>query len=363
MLVFELWAAGGDGGEACVAVGALTVADIMAALDFAPDAWREGVASGAIDAEAPAVCAQEFCLDLAALAGEHEGLLLEPVQPAQLLVAVEYRMTAVLASTEQPPPQVRVQPVTPPTALPARNIRPFGKRLTRARVQVATPASPLPAEALRATLCVEIVRACGLKSAVQGAHARLGSSAGLLSHALQLGPHAYAALRLFSGSHALQEGMPPLQTAFQVGPLSLPMQSQPLAQQLAADLQPLASCAQAQTGAPEWGFRRMVDLTLDAATCAAFAGEDLCVELWHHCPRSLAVAAALSQGLPSRGPRDAPRHVHLGTATQPLWPLLTRGGGLHCWLPVTARTGAVVGAVQIAVYFTQLAGARCCSRA
>ena len=79
-----------------------------------------------------------------------------------------------------------------------------------------TPPLPTNHEELSGTLCVEIIRACGLLSAVQEAHTWLGSKSGVLSQALLLGPHAYGIFNLFPCNHSLQERMPPLQTPFHV---------------------------------------------------------------------------------------------------------------------------------------------------
>ena len=54
--------------------------------------------------------------------------------------------------------------------------------------------------------------------------------------------------------------------------------------------------------------------------------QTLCLEVWHHCPRSQAVAAALSQGSkgrPAEGP-GLPRDVFLGSASAPLGTVLNR---------------------------------------
>ena len=54
--------------------------------------------------------------------------------------------------------------------------------------------------------------------------------------------------------------------------------------------------------------------------------QTLCLEVWHHCPRSQAVAAALSQGSkgrPAEGPGQR-RDVFLGSASAPLGAVLNR---------------------------------------
>ncbi len=48
------------------------------------------------------------------------------------------------------------------------------------------------------------------------------------------------------------------------------------------------------------------------------------MEAWHHCPRSQAVAAALSTGAPSMQLMAGQKDVFLGSGTCSLLPLLTK---------------------------------------
>ena len=52
--------------------------------------------------------------------------------------------------------------------------------------------------------------------------------------------------------------------------------------------------------------------------------QELLLEVWHHCPRSQAVAAALSNGQAGKDGVSQPRDVFLGSATAPLTALLTK---------------------------------------
>eukprot|EP00884_Botryococcus_braunii_P015205 jgi/Botrbrau1/2368/Bobra.0395s0003.1 len=187
----------------------------------------------------------------------------------------------------------------------------------------ATCPGKLPVEAM---LCVEVHRACGLQAAVEeAATIRTGSA---LSLARRLGPHAYACVLL--GTHgALRERVPPMVSPFQ-----------------------------AQTFCPDFGFQEDVALSLDPATLSCIATQALQVELWHHCPRWQAVAAARTAGCGSTevscsGSQD----TLLGTAMTPMCPLLTSPKGLRGWLQVVSPGGANVGAVEISISFSHLAGA------
>lgn len=106
-------------------------------------------------------------------------------------------------------------------------------------------------------------------------------------------------------------------------------------------------CLQAQTSAPEWHHRQVVRLPLTAAAAASIATQELCVEVWHSCPRTLAVASALSHGLSSAASGGASHHVYLGAAGAQLAPLLYRSAGVKAWLPLTARNGKLAGARTI----------------
>ncbi|KAI8475817.1 MAG: hypothetical protein J3K34DRAFT_516995 [Monoraphidium minutum] len=172
-------------------------------------------------------------------------------------------------------------------------------------------------------ICVEIIRACGLQAAVKEAQAWLGGGSALLGHAHQVGPQPYATLDLGL------PGQEKLQTPFQV-----------------------------QTFCPQFHFRAALPLTLDAATLAALASAEARVELWHHTPRSQAVAAALAGGLPAAaGGAAAARGAFLGGGSLPLAPLLTRPQGVSgAWLLLKSQRGEPVGAAQVSVRFTHLGG-------
>ena len=105
MLVFELWSAQPDDTETCVAFGTLTVADIMEALDFDVDRWLADAVNGSVnddgDAGGVSTSTHRFCLDLEALSGKHEGLLLDPASPAQLFVEVSYSVQPVFSIVEK----------------------------------------------------------------------------------------------------------------------------------------------------------------------------------------------------------------------------------------------------------------------
>lgn len=84
----------------------------------------------------------------------------------------------------------------------------------------------------------------------------------------------------------------------------------------------LSASLQAQTFCPQFHYQHVLPISLDAGTLTALAGSDACVELWHHCPRSQAVAAALSRGLSSSYAMTGQQQVFLGSATLPLQGLL-----------------------------------------
>ena len=90
--------------------------------------------------------------------------------------------------------------------------------------------------------------------------------------------------------------------------------------------------------------------------------QELSVEVWHHCPRSEAAAAALAAGKSCTavdGASGNSREVLLGRASCSLAGVLARQGGVRCWLPLrSAATDscAIVGAVQVAVRLAELGG-------
>lgn len=95
-------------------------------------------------------------------------------------------------------------------------------------------------------------------------------------------------------------------------------------------------CTQAQTFCPQFHYQHVLPFSLDAATLTALACSEASIELWHHCPRSQAVAAALSRGLSSSYAMTGQQQVFLGSATLPLQGLLIhpqvrgKGSGALC---------------------------------
>lgn len=80
---------------------------------------------------------------------------------------------------------------------------------------------------------------------------------------------------------------------------------------------------QAQTFCPQFHYQQVLPLSLTPATLSALATSDASVELWHHCPRSQAVAAALSRGLSSSyATLNGQQQVFLGSGSLPLQGLL-----------------------------------------
>jgi hypothetical protein len=79
---------------------------------------------------------------------------------------------------------------------------------------------------------------------------------------------------------------------------------------------------QAQTFCPQFHYQQALPIRLDGPTLTALATGEASVELWHHCPRSQAVAAALSRGLSSSYAMAGQQQVFLGSATLPLQGLL-----------------------------------------
>jgi hypothetical protein len=80
---------------------------------------------------------------------------------------------------------------------------------------------------------------------------------------------------------------------------------------------------QAQTFCPQFNYTAVLPLRLDAPTLAALATAEALVEVWHHCPRSQAVAAALSRGLSSSYAMTGQQQVLLGSGHLNLQALLT----------------------------------------
>lgn len=236
-----------------------------------------------------------------------------------------------------------------------------------------------------------------LQAAVKEAEGWLGNASGLLGRARQLGPHPFVTLALFPGSSSV----PALRTPFQVflphrhtggsssggGPGRSSIFIPPAHNQIQCSqrvslrlrdslpsipvLLPAArhflhsrrsefallSCVitlltppsltpthvQAQTFCPQFHYQQALPIRLDAPTLTALATGEGSLELWHHCPRSQAVVAALSRGLSSSYAMTGQQQVFLGSATLPLQGLLIhpqvrcRGnrvagpGGTVCW--------------------------------
>lgn len=193
--------------------------------------------------------------------------------------------------------------------------------------------TPPPEAGVEAVLSVEVVRACGLAAAVRAAAACFGSSS--LVRAKASGPHAFARLVLFSSAGAgAQLGLlvPPLQTSF------------------------MPQCC-----TPAWHAQHAFRLRLTARVLEALAVQQMSVEVWHHCPRSEAVASALAAGHSSTAADCSPaaREVLLGAASCDLAAVLARPEGLRCWLPLepAGGGGSAAGAVQVAVRLAEVAGA------
>jgi hypothetical protein len=87
---------------------------------------------------------------------------------------------------------------------------------------------------------------------------------------------------------------------------------------------PPCTLPQAQTFCPQFNHRQVLPLVLSPAMLGALAQKTAEVSLWHHCPRSQAVAAALAQGQPSGRLMAGQQQVLLGAGSVPLAPLLLR---------------------------------------
>ncbi|WIA21972.1 hypothetical protein OEZ85_004330 [Tetradesmus obliquus] len=175
------------------------------------------------------------------------------------------------------------------------------------------------------------------QAAVRDAENCLGGGSDLLGRALQLGPHPYATL-----------GLP----AALVGSSSSSSSS---GEQVQA-VQVLKTPFQAQTFCPQFHHKQLLPLTLTGPSLAALASAECSVQLWHHCPRSQAVAAALSRGHSSSYVMAGQQQVLLGSGSCPLQALLTRPQGIRSWLVLKSQLGQPVGAVQVALQFTHIGG-------
>jgi hypothetical protein len=117
---------------------------------------------------------------------------------------------------------------------------------------------------------------------------------------------------------------------------------------------------QPQTFVPQFHWSQVLPLDLTPAALAALATSEARLDLWHHAPRSQAVAAALANGVSAAGSGAAAQQaVHLGTAACPLAQLLTRPQGVaNSWLVLKSKRGQSVGAVQVSFYFRCVDGRR-----
>ena len=115
---------------------------------------------------------------------------------------------------------------------------------------------------------------------------------------------------------------------------------------------------QPPTFTPQFHHRRHFALTLDAHSLRALASAEARVELWHHAPRSQAVAVAMASGRPAAAAGAAgAQSVFLGFAACPLAPLLTRPRGVDgAWLALRSGRGRPVGAVQVSLRLTSIGG-------
>jgi hypothetical protein len=158
---------------------------------------------------------------------------------------------------------------------------------------------------------------------VKEAEAWLGHGSGLLGRARQLGPHPYVTLSLLPGTSSL----PVVRTPFQ-----------------------------AQTFCPQFNYTAVLPLRLDAPTLSALGSAEALVEVWHHCPRSQAVAAALSRGLSSSYAMTGQQQVLLGSAHLPLQALLTHPQGVQAWVVLQSQRGVAAGAVRVEVSWSHVGG-------
>lgn len=178
----------------------------------------------------------------------------------------------------------------------------------------------------------------------------LGNASGLLGRARQLGPHPYVTVALMPGSSTVPAVRTPFQVCGLLAPAGFNRGSTPppllcwslfvwpacespcgsttglltIFPRLLYMVLLIAVSAflQAQTFCPQFHYQHVLPIRLDPSTLTALASSDACVELWHHCPRSQAVAAALSRGLSSSYAMAGQQQVFLGSATLPLQGLL-----------------------------------------
>eukprot|EP00873_Tetraselmis_striata_P005901 jgi/Tetstr1/426165/TSEL_016491.t1 len=116
-----------------------------------------------------------------------------------------------------------------------------------------------------------------------------------------------------------------------------------------------AAVPQAQTFTPKYDFKRQFTAALTPRLVKALATQELCLEVWHHSPRTQALKTVLGSSRTEPPPSSSkPKDVFLGTACASLLPLLTRAQGLRTWLPLKSRRGEPVGAVQLAVHFLRI---------
>ncbi|KAF8057294.1 hypothetical protein HT031_006102 [Scenedesmus sp. PABB004] len=342
-LCFELWDKWSDDSDSLVAAGSLPLAQVLALAQVDHPGTSES--SGVLRA---------FLVPLALEPGSGEAAVQQAGRPVLLQVSVRYSAThcysrpqagsaasspARGAASPAPCPGLEQSPTrggsggSSPTlsgfASPVLQRTPArGAPSPGAGARPASPAwqSGAAAAPPSAELSVQIIRACGLQAAVKDAERGLGGASGLLGRAAQLGPHPFATLRLFPGGSGASEA-PAIRTAFQ-----------------------------AQTFCPQFHHQALVPLQLNGPTLAALASQDCCVEVWHHCPRSQAVAAALARGQSSSYGMAGQQQVLLGSASCPLQGLLTRPQGVACWLTLTSRLGQPVGAVEVALRFSSIGG-------
>ncbi|GAX82212.1 hypothetical protein CEUSTIGMA_g9640.t1 [Chlamydomonas eustigma] len=188
--------------------------------------------------------------------------------------------------------------------------------------------SPPELRGMEAVLSVSILQACGLQAAVLDAQAWLGSAGALLGRSHLVGPNPYATLNLLPGSN-VRGRLPIMKTPYL-----------------------------AQTFCPEFNWQADVALLMDAPVLEAMATRHLCVELWHHTSRSLAVALGEPK-LPKQqqdvheeqheGRSSGVQDILLGCASHALSHLLLKPQGVSAWLLLKSQRGEPVGAVQLSL--------------
>ncbi|KAG1667655.1 hypothetical protein FOA52_004682 [Chlamydomonas sp. UWO 241] len=195
---------------------------------------------------------------------------------------------------------------------------------------VAAP-SPEPARVAVARLSVDIIQAVGLQAAVIEAQAWMGSGAALMGRSHLVGPNPYVTLSLLPGA-ATRDRSPRVQTPYL-----------------------------AQAFCPRFDHHTDHELSLNTNVVDGLATQHLCLEVWHHTSRSLALALSPHPGstLPGGG---APaigsgiQDVLLGCASAPVSSLLLHPSGLSGWLLLRSPRGEAVGAVQVNVRLTDVNG-------